>query len=401
MKRLIAPYRLTQKEFATIAEFLPTPEPILTGPRRIPVCETDVSKKEKRYIMDAVDSSWFSSDGPYVKKFEQAFAQNVSKTKYACAVNSGTSGLHLALVACGIGLGDEVIVPTFTMIASANAIVFCQATPVLVDADPATWNMDVSSIEGKITKKTRAIMVVHIYGSPVDMDPIFKLARKYNLWVIEDAAEAHGAEYKGRRAGSLGDVAVFSMYANKVITTGEGGVVTTSNAKLASIIRLLRDQAFSGSRHFWHTFIAYNYRMGNLQAALGLAQVERFDLLVEKRRQHAALYAKLLKGIPGITLPVESPDTKNVFWMYGLCIDKKRFGVSKDELRVLLAAKGIETRSFFIPIHFQPPYYHAYKREHYPVANRLCRDGLYLPSASTLTENMLTYICDQIRRCSA
>lgn len=397
MKKYLAQYTLTKKEMGKLLPYLPAPEPVFTTPIRIPVCETDLSHKETQYVNDAMQSTWLSSDGAYVKKFEQAFAKNVSKTKYAAAVNSGTSALHLALLACNIGMGDEVIVPTFTMVASVNAIVFCGAKPVLVDADLTTWNMDVSHIEANITDKTRAIMVVHIYGATVDMEPVRQLARTYGLWVIEDAAEAHGAEYRGKRAGSLGDIAAFSLYANKIISTGEGGMVTTNNPRLIKLVTLLRDQAFSKERHFWHTLIGYNFRMPNLSAAVGYGQVKRFDELVSKRRTHAALYNSLLEGISGLTTPKQSKGMRHVYWMYGVVIDAHTFGMSKDALRSYLAKKGIETRSFFIPMHMQPSYYHAYKDKKYPVADRLCRDGLYLPSASTLSQKDIRLIARCIK----
>lgn len=381
---------------ARIRKFIPAAEPAASQHYRIPVSEPDLGKKEFRYVTDAMRSTWISGGGAYVARFEKAYARHVSGTRFAISVNSGTSALHLALISCAIGPGDEVILPTFTMIATANAVRYCGATPVFVDADPNTWNMDVSLIEAKISKKTKAIIPVHIYGLPADMDPVVRLAKSRKIWVIEDAAEAHGAEYKGRRVGSLGDVAAFSLFANKIMTTGEGGMITTNNARIAGLVSLLRRHAFASSRHFWHQYVGYSYEMTNLQAAVGLAQTERLEELVNKRRYHGKLYMSLLGDIPGIEFPVEPEGYKNVYWMYGIVVNRKKFGRSRDELRTILAKHGIETRTFFVPIHFQPPYA-AHEREHFPVSERLCRDGLYLPSAGTLCADDMRAIVSVIR----
>jgi perosamine synthetase len=400
MKTLAPIFQLSKSELAALSTFLPTNEPQLTGTHIIPVCEPNISTKEKQYVSKAMDSSWLSSAGSFVERFERAFAATVSKTKFAYAVNSGTSALHLSLAALGIGPGDEVILPTFTMIASANAVLYCGATPIFVDADPVSWNMDVAKIEEKITKKTKAIIAVHIYGAPVAMNEVLHLARKHNIWVVEDAAESHGAIYKGRAVGSIGDVAGFSLYANKVITTGEGGIVVTNNPHIAERLRLLHNHAFTERRHFWHSMVGYGYRMTNLQAAVGVAQVERFEKLLALKRRNAALYLKLLKNIRGITLPVETPETTHAYWMLGILVDAKQFGMNKDQLRLYLAQKGIETRSFFVPMHVQPPYYATYGKYHFPVAEQLCRDGLYLPSSTLLTKRQITYIATTIHQAS-
>jgi perosamine synthetase len=397
MKKMLSAYRIPREGMRRINRFIPKFEPVIMRHAAIPVCEPDLTKKEFDYVKEAMASSWISGSGPFVARFENEYAKRVSRTKYAITVNSGTSALHLALVACGIGPGDEVILPTFTMIASVNAVRYCGATPVLVDADPITWNMAVADIEKKITKKTRAIMPVHIYGLPVDMDPITKLAKKHGLWVIEDASEAHGATYKGKAVGSLGDIAAFSLFANKIIATGEGGIITTDNKKLADVIRLLRGHAFTPSHHFWHQYVGYSYEMTNLSAAVGLGQTERVTELIRKRRKNGARYSKLLRDIPGITVPVEPKGYTNVYWMYCILVDKKRYGMDRDALRAVLAKKGIETRTFFVPIHFQPTYYEQYKRETFPVSEMLCRDGLYLPSASTLTEQQIAAVVSVIR----
>lgn len=398
MKKMLSPHRIPAKGMARIRKYLPKFEPVIMRHATIPVCEPDLTEKENRYVTEAMRSSWISGSGPFVERFEKAYAKRVSRTEYAITVNSGTSALHLSLVACGIGPGDEVILPTFTMIASVNAVRYCGATPVLVDADPITWNMAITALEKKITKKTRAIMPVHIYGLPVDMDPVNKLAKKHGLWVIEDASEAHGATYKGRAVGSLGDIAAFSLLANKIVATGEGGIITTNNKKLAEVIRLLRGHAFTPSHHFWHQYVGYSYEMTNLAAAVGLGQTERVTELVKKRRTNGARYSKLLRDIPGITVPVEPKGYTNVYWMYCILVDKKRYGMDRDALRAVLAKNGIETRTFFVPVHFQPPYYETFKNEAFPVSEMLCRDGLYLPSASTLTSDQIETVVSVIRK---
>ncbi|HEX2491951.1 MAG TPA: DegT/DnrJ/EryC1/StrS family aminotransferase, partial [Blastocatellia bacterium] len=325
---------------------------------------------------------------------ERQFAR-ACDCEFGVACSNGTVALHLALATLGLGPGDEVIIPTFTMIATANAVSYTGATPVLVDAEPETWNMDVARIEEKITPRTKAIIVVHTYGHPVEMDAVNEIARRRGLHVIEDAAEAHGAEYRGRRAGSLGDAASFSFYANKIITTGEGGMVTTNNAELAEIARRLRDHAFSSERHFWHQYRGFNYRMTNVQAAIGLAQTERLPELVERRRRNARIYTETLSHARGLTLPRELPGATNVFWMYGVLVEEE-FGCSRDELRRCLAQHGIETRTFFIPIHFQPIYFAQSKGQRYPVAETLCQKGMYLPSGAGLTENDIRFVAEAV-----
>jgi perosamine synthetase len=265
----------------------------------------------------------------------------------------------------------------------------------LVDAEPGTWNIDVSRIEANITRKTRAIVAVHTYGHPANMDAIRGMARLHNLYVIEDAAEAHGAEYHGVRVGSLGDLATFSFYANKIITTGEGGMVTTNDERVAALARKLRDHAFSDERHFWHEYLGFNYRMTNLQAAVGVAQTERLDQLVEKRRANARLYTRLLRPVTALTLPVEQRGVKSVFWMYALLVEEG-FGLTRDGLRRVLAGRGIETRTFFVPMHFQPIYFDKYRGQRYPVAESLCRKGMYLPSGASLTEPEIEYVAQTV-----
>jgi len=363
----------------------------------IPVCIPFIGEKELEYVVDCIKTNWISSKGKYVEEFEEKFAKYCG-CRYGITTTSGTTALHLALASIGLRKGDEVIIPASTMIATAFAVIYCDATPVLVDAEPETWNMDVEKIEDKITDRTKVIMPVHIYGHPCDMDPIMKLAREYNLYVVEDAAEAHGAEYKGRKAGGIGDIGCFSFYANKIITTGEGGMIVTNDEEIAEKARSLKDLAFSKERRFLHTDLGFNYRMTNIQAAIGLAQFERMDELSERRRRNAHLYNSLLKDIEGIRLPVEKEWAKNVYWMYSILIEDV-FGMSRDELMNKLEKKGIETRTFFIPMHMQPVFQNMglFNGERYPVAEELSRKGMYLPSSSGLKEEEIKYICDAVK----
>ena len=364
----------------------------------IPVCEPLLGGKELEYVTDCLKTNWISSKGKYIGEFEQKFADYCG-CKYGISTTNGTTALHLALASLEIGPGDEVIVPTFTMIATGFAIVYTGATPVLVDAEPETWNIDTTKIEERMTPRTKAIMPVHIYGHPCDMDPIMEIAERHNLYVIEDAAEAHGAEYKGRKTGGIGHVNCFSFYANKIITTGEGGMVVTNDEKIAEKARRLKDLAHSSGKRFLHTDIAFNYRMTNIQAAIGLAQFEEIDKFVEMRRAHAHLYNSLLKDIEGIRLPPEKEWAKNIYWMYSILIEDE-FDMSRDELMEKLMEKGIETRTFFIPVHQQPAFQkmNLFQGESYPVAEELSRKGLYLPSGSGLTTEQIEYICRTIKQ---
>jgi len=406
---MLKPAELSLDEMGELAEIIPAADPEVKVHYRtipdfeqearraiIPVCEPTLSGNEMKYVQQAVETNWISSAGSFIRDFEERFAEACG-TRYGIACANGTVAMHLAMATLGLEPGDEVIVPTFTMIATINAVTYCGAKPVLVDSEPDYWQMDVAQVAEKITPRTKAIIPVHIYGHPVDMDPLMDLAQRHGITVIEDAAEAHGAQYKGRMAGSLGDAAGFSFYGNKIITTGEGGMITTNDRELARLAWNLRDHAFSTERHFWHKYVGFNYRMTNLQAAVGLAQVEQLDQFVAARRRNAAEYAARLKGIPGITTPPEAEWAKNVYWMYGILVDAQQYGMKRDELRRVLADHGVETRTFFIPMHCQPVYWHDFKGERYPVAERLCRDGFYLPSASSLTVDEIEYIVDVIR----
>jgi perosamine synthetase len=402
---------LTPADLGDRAAILPGSEPeVRPSPTRksalpagkqsfIPVCEPLLDGNESRYVAQAIASNWVSSAGPYVKEFEQEFSRACAAS-FGVACSSGTAALHLALAAHGIGAGDEVIVPTFTMVATANAVKYTGATPVFVDSEPDTWNLDLDAVEAKISRRTRAIIPVHTYGHPVDMDRLTALASAHSIRIIEDAAEAHGARYKGRPVGSLGDSACFSFYANKIITTGEGGMVLTNDPKVAALARNLRDHAFSQVRHFWHQRLGFNYRMTNLQAAVGLAQTERLKDLVALRRANAALYRRLLMDVPGLSLPPEADWASSVFWMYGILVEDS-FGVSRDELREYMADRGIETRTFFVPMHLQPIYYEEYGSEAYPVAEELCRKGMYLPSGPNLPASEVEYVALTLKEAAA
>lgn len=395
---MLEPTQLPPADFEALREILPVEDPeVVPNPatgRVIPVAAPQLDGNELSYVSECIRSNWISSAGPFVPRFESAFAKAVG-CEFGVSCSSGTSALHLALAALGIGPGDEVIIPTFTMIATANAVSYTGAQPVLVDSHMETWNIDASAIEAKVSERTKAIIIVHTYGKPVEMNRVTEIAQAHDLFVVEDAAEAHGATYYGNRVGSLGDIATFSFYANKIITTGEGGMVTTNNQALAQVCRKLRDHAFSSERHFWHEYLGYNYRMTDLQAAVGLAQTERFDILVEARRRNATRYQAQLRDVRGLVLPHEAEHEKNVFWMYGILVGEE-FGRTRDELRAWLAARGIETRTFFIPIHLQPVYFNRFRGERYRVAELLCSRGLYLPSGSALTEAEIDFVAGQI-----
>ena len=366
----------------------------------IPVCEPYLKGNELKYVTDAVATGWISSSGEYVKKFEEGFAKYCG-VKHAISTTSGTTAIHLALAALEIKQGDEVIVPNFTMIGSVFPICYTGAKPVFVDAEYETWNINPEKIEEKITPRTKAIMVVHVYGHPCEMEKIMAIAKKYGLYLIEDAAEAHGAEYKGKKVGSFGDVSCFSFYANKIITTGEGGMVVTNNDKIAEKCRYHKNLCFplDGSRNYQHSDIGFNYRMSNVIAAIGLAQLEKIEEHIEMRRKNNILYRFFLKDIPGITLQPEKEGSKNVYWMNSLLIDPKDFGIDRNGIAEKLAAKGIETRNFFIGMDKQESLknYGCDCSGVYNVTNVLSDNGLYLPSSSGLKIEEIKYICDCIK----
>lgn len=365
-------------------EFIPVNEPLLNG-------------NEKKYLIECIDTGWISSEGSFVKQFEQQFATRMGR-KYGIAVSNGSIALDAAVVALGLGKGDEVILPTFTIISCAAAIVRVGATPVLVDSDPQTWNMDVNQIEAKITPKTKAIMVVHIYGLPVDMEPLLALATKYNLKIIEDAAEMHGQTYKGRPCGSFGDISTFSFYPNKHVTTGEGGMLLTDDPKLAEKCRSIRNLYFDAARRYIHEELGFNFRMSNIQAALGVAQLERLDEFINKKREMGRRYTDLLSDVSGIELPLaETSYSKNIYWVYGIVL-KKSISFDAEEVMRRLGEKKIGTRHFFWPIHKQPVFLKMglFKGEHYPVAERIAGRGFYIPSGLALTDEQMNDVVQAI-----
>lgn len=397
-------------ELGSRAKCIPGPEPVLFGEavdkvlgkkarplfskNIIPVCEPTLNAHAIKYVNVALKTNWISSRGDFLEKFEQLFAKKVG-AKYAVAVNSGTSALHLALASLGIHSGDEVIVPTYTMISSAFAVSYLGAKPVFVDCDEY-YQIDQDLIESAITKKTKAIMPVHIYGHPVNMEKIEAIAKKYKIDVIYDAAESHGAKYKGKQIGGRGLASCYSFYANKIIATGEGGMIVSNNKAFIDLARNLKDVAFSNERHFWHKRLGYNFRMTNLTAAIGLAQTEQYDKLVKARIDHAQYYMKGLEKIKGIRFPKTASWAKNAYWMFGFEV-LPEFGTTRDGLRKFMAQMGIETRTFFVPLHLQPYYYQENKGKIFPIAERLSERGLYIPSASSLTKKQQDRVINIIK----
>lgn len=367
-------------------DFIPVNEPLLNG-------------NEKKYLCECIDTGWISSEGPFVKEFEQKMSASAGR-KYGIAVSNGTAALEVAAQALGIGRGDEVIMPTFTIISCAMAITKLGGIPVLIDSNPRTWNMNVNEIESKITDKTKAIMIVHIYGLPVDVDPVLKLAAKYDLKVIEDAAEMHGQTYRGKPCGSFGDVSTFSFYPNKHITTGEGGMVVTDNEELAEKCRSLRNLCFRRDVRYVHDEISDNYRFTNLQAAVGLAQLERLEEFVDRKRRMGRFYTEHLKNTAGILLPVESTDyADNIYWVFGIVLDDT-ISVTNQDIQKMLAEEGIGTRTFFWCMHEQPVYRNAgmFPGEEHKNAELLARKGFYIPSGLALTEEQMGEVVDKVKK---
>jgi perosamine synthetase len=348
---------------------------------RLPVAEPLLGERELRYVSEAVLSGWISSRGAFLARFEEMFAAFCG-TRVALTTSNGTTALHLALAALDLGPGDEVIVPTLTFIATANAVTYTGARPVFVDSEAATWNLDPAAIEAALTPRTKAIVVVHLYGHPADMGPILSIAQRHSLAVIEDAAEAHGARYRGRRVGGLADIGVFSFYGNKLITTGEGGMVVTDRADLAEAMRIRRDHGMSPNRRYWHPVLGFNYRMTNLQAAVGVAQMERIDEIIARKRSLGAAYGAGLRGIRGLELPPEAEWAESVYWLYTVLVDEQEFGMSRDEVLSRLSEQGIECRPVFPPVHTQPVYETG---ERFPVAEGIAATGVSLPSAVGLS----------------
>ncbi len=358
-------------------EFIPVNEPLLNG-------------NEKKYLCECIDTGWISSEGPFVKEFEKKMSAAAGR-KYGISVSNGTAALEVAVQALGIGEGDQVIMPTFTIISCAMAVTKLGAVPVLVDSDIHSWNMNVDEIEEKITPKTKAIMIVHLYGLPVDVDKILELAKKYDLKVIEDAAEMHGQTYHGKPCGSFGDISTFSFYPNKHITTGEGGMVVTDDEELAERCRMLRNLCFRKDVRYVHDEISDNYRFTNLQAAVGLAQLERLDEFVERKRAMGKYYTEQLRQLKGLILPVERTEyADNIYWVYGIVLEE-RVEADNRTMQKLLAEEGIGSRTFFWCMHEQPVYQQAglFSGERYAQAEYLARKGFYIPSGLALTKEQM------------
>ena len=359
----------------------------------IPVNEPLLYKNEKKYLYECIDTGWISSEGPFVKEFEQKMSAGVNR-KYGIAVSNGTAALEVAVQALGIKEGDEVIMPTFTIISCAMAVTKAGAVPVLIDSDLYTWNMKVEEIEAKITFRTKAIMIVHLYGLPVEVDKILELAKKYNLKVIEDAAEMQGQTYNGKPCGSFGDISTFSFYSNKHITTGEGGMVVTNDEELAERCRMLRNLCFRKDVRYVHDEISDNYRFTNLQAAVGLAQLEKLDEFVEKKRQMGRYYTRKLCDIEGLILPVVRTDyADNIYWVYGIVLDKN-VNADNKMIQKYLKEEGIGSRTFFWCMHEQPVYQNQgmFSGETYSNAEYLARKGFYIPSGLALTEEQMEQV---------
>lgn len=361
----------------------------------IPIYEPALGDAEEAAVMDAVRSGWISSNGKYIREFEERFA-TFCGVHHGISTSNGTTALHLAIHALGIGSGDEVIVPALTFVASANAVHYTGATPVFADVDGQSWTIDPAAVEALITPKTKAITPVHLYGHPAPMNALRAIADQHGLLLIEDAAEAHGAQVGERRTGNLGHAAAFSFFANKIITTGEGGMVTTNDDTFAARCRMLRDHAMPPARRYWHDEVGFNYRMTNLQAAVGVAQMARIDEFIARKRAIAHLYQEALCAVPGLTLPAELPGYTNVYWMYSVLVGKE-YGLTRDDLLLALREQNIDSRPFFHPLDTLPPYRRSVPC---PTALRLSRQGLNLPSAPTLTDQQVLYICDTIRKLS-
>lgn len=360
---------------------------------RYPVAAPDLLGNERKYVLDCLNTSWISSNGSYVTDFEHAMA-TYTHTAHGVAACNGTAALHLALLALDLKPGDEVIVPTLTFVATANAVTYCGATPVFADCDPDTWCLDPASVARLLSPRTRGIIAVHLYGHPCDMNALTALADAHNLWVVEDAAEALGAEYRGRPVGNFGAAAAFSFFGNKTITTGEGGMVVTQSTELAERMRLFRGQGMDTDQRYWHSVVGYNYRMTNISAAIGKAQMERVDHLLGRRREVARGYWQRLCAVSTLTLPVERRDSQHGWWMYSLLLDREE---RRAPLIAALAERGIETRPFFYPIHRFPMYAHHRSDNGCPVACATSARGLTLPTATYLQEADVDFIAGQLK----
>ncbi|HVF42415.1 MAG TPA: DegT/DnrJ/EryC1/StrS family aminotransferase [Pyrinomonadaceae bacterium] len=365
----------------------------------IPVAAPVFAGREREYVADCMESGWISSAGKYVELFESEFAKFCG-ARHAVSCCNGTAALHLSLAALGVGPGDEVIVPTLTFVATANAVTYCGARPVFADSEAGGWNLDPAHVASKITPRTKGVVAVHLYGNPAEMDALNALARRHGLFLLEDAAEAHGALYRGGHAGSLGDIAAFSFYGNKIISTGEGGMVTTDDDALAARVRLLRGQGMDAERRYWFPVVGYNYRMMNLPAAIGLAQLERAAWHTGRRREAAADYKRLLGGVGGLGWQAESDWSRHAYWMFTVMLGEELEDEAadfRDRLMARLQEDGVETRPVFYPVHGLPPYREASRGEEFPVAESLARRGVSLPTWAGLSPEDLGYVCERLR----
>ncbi len=367
--------------------------------RRIPVAEPSLSGNELKYVTECIETRWISSQGPFVRRFEAEIGKRLGlPAEQVLAVSNGTVALHLALVALGIGPGDEVILPDLTFAATINTVIQAGATPVIVDVDRVSLNIDPAAVAAAITARTKAIMPVHLYGQPAEMDALLALAARHKLLVIEDAAEAMGSRYKDRPCGAIGDAGTFSFFSNKLITTGEGGAIAFRDARSAQRARMLRDHGMDPAKRYWHLEVGFNYRLTNMQAALGCAQIEQLDRFLERKIEIAGQYGETLGGIDGVALPANLPGLLNSYWAYSIVMDFAALGISRDEFAVRLDKAGIETRPLFYPLHEMPPYRPYAGNRAYPTTTALSRGGLSLPSAVTLSAAETRYIGGVIAR---
>ena len=356
----------------------------------------DIDHREEELVSKVVREGWVGSKSPYVSLFERKFSEWLG-VRNSIAVSNGTVAIHLALLSLGIGPGDEVVVPDLTFASPANMVLLTGARPVFVDVNKNDWCIDPKGFRESISKRTKAVIVVHLYGQPANMDEILEIARENGVYVIEDAAEAHGARYKGKLVGSLGDVATFSFYANKTITTGEGGMVVTNDDELADKIRLLRDHGMRP--RYWHVTVGFNYRMTGLQAALGLAQLDKIDVLLDRKKRIAELYNEFLNGVPGIVFQYKAPWSEPSYWLYSILIEEKQFGLSRDELALKLEERGIETRKFFYPLHIMPAYKNLLNgNQNYSVSTYLSHHGINLPSGPKISDDEVIEVGETIRQ---
>lgn len=363
----------------------------------IPVNTPLLSGNEEKYLTECIRTGWISSEGPFIQEFEHKFASYIGR-RYGIAISNGSAALDIAVAALNIGVGDEVIMPSFTIISPAQSVVRSGAVPVLVESDPTTWNMCVDQVEARITERTKAILVVHIYGLPVDMDPLLALCKKHGLYLIEDAAEMHGQTYRGAKCGTFGDISTFSFYPNKHITTGEGGMIVVNNEELAERCKKLRNLAFEPKgRRFVHHEMGWNYRMTNLQAALGLAQLEKIEHHLVRKREIGQLYNDGFKGVSGFQLPLEKTDyAENIYWVYGLVADTQE---RCEEAVKKLNESQIGTRPFFWCMHEQPVFQKMglFQNESYPVAEKIARNGFYVPSGLGLSNDDVARVIEVFR----